>query len=139
MPFRLTRPEPLESQVLRAVLHALSVHPKVARAWRNNTGSGHLKRGDGASQYIRFGFKGSPDIHGFMCDGRALYVECKRPITDVSPEQRLFLDEARRYGCVAFVARSVDDVFSALGQPSVIPTFTVHNDPSEPTYKETAP
>lgn len=110
----LTRPEPLESQVLKAVLHALNVHPAVAKVWRQNTGAGQLTRGSRASQFIRFGFKGSPDIHGYMSDGRALYCEVKRPSGKLKPEQLTFLLEARRAGCVAFVARSVDDVIKNI-------------------------
>ena len=112
---RLTHPEPLEAQVLAAVLRALQHHPKVAKAWRMNTGAGHLshQRG-GQSQFMRFGFKGSPDIHGYLTDGRALYAEVKRPSGKVTPEQEAFIADARKAGCVAFVARSVDDVFAAL-------------------------
>lgn len=112
---RLTRPEPMESQVLRSVLHALRLHPKVARAWRNNTGGAYLAARNGGKQFVQFGFKGAPDICGFLKgSGRALFIECKRPSTKPSSEQQSFLDEASRAGCVAFVARDISDVFTAL-------------------------
>jgi hypothetical protein len=111
---RLKRPAMTEAQVLASVLAALSRHPTVARCWRQNTGSGKLVRGSGVSQYIRFGFKGQPDIGGFMKDGRALYVECKAVGGRLTPEQAAFLEAASAAGCVAFVARNIDDVWEAL-------------------------
>ena len=113
-PFRLTRPEPLEAQVLKAVLRALELHPLVAKAWRINTGAGKLVRKNGASQWINFGVVGGADIWGHMTDGRALYVEVKRPSGDVSPEQNDFIMQAKKVGCVAFIARSADDVMTNL-------------------------
>jgi len=110
----LTQPEPLESQVLRNVLHALSHHPLVARCWRMNTGGAYLAGKGGGQQFVRFGFPGSPDIYGFLKDGRALYVEVKRPSGRVSPEQKAFLEAAAHHGCMAFVARGIDDVMTAL-------------------------
>jgi hypothetical protein len=119
-PLRLTRPEPLETQVLKAVLRALELHPAVAKVWRMNTGAGKLLRANGASQYIQFGFRGSPDIYGFMKDGRAIFCEVKRPSGTVSPEQKAFIQEAQKFGCVAFVARSVEDVLRELKAREVV-------------------
>ena len=114
--FRLEAPEPKERDILPGVLIALAMHPKVKRAWRQNTGAGRLIFADQTkSQFIRFGPKGSPDIHGWLKDGTALYVECKRPTGRIRTEQALWIDEARKCGCVAFVARSVDDVKEYLG------------------------
>jgi hypothetical protein len=111
---RLTRPEPKESQVQSAVLRALELHPAVAKVWRVNTGAGKLLNAKGTSRFIRFGFPGCPDIHGFMKDGRAIYCEVKRPSGEVDERQAAFIDAAKRAGCVAFIARRVDDVFQAL-------------------------
>lgn len=113
-PLRLTRPEPKEADVLKTVLRALELHPSVAKAWRMNTGAGKLLRGNDKSQWIRFGFPGSPDIYGYMKDGRALYCEVKRPSGKVSDEQAAFIQAAKEAGCVAFVARGVEDVTQAL-------------------------
>jgi hypothetical protein len=115
-PFRLTMWEPKETQVLNAVLHALKVHPKVGHAWRVNTAAGKLVHGEAVSKYMEFGFTGCPDIHGYMKDGRALYCEVKRPSGKVTPEQEKFITDAKALGCVAFIARSVDDVFRELKQ-----------------------
>lgn len=109
-PLRLTRPEPKESQVLKAVLRALELHPAVGKVWRMNTGAGKLVRGNGSSQFIRFGFAGSPDIYGYTKDGRAIYCEVKRPSGVISVEQQAFIQDALKHGCVAFVARGADCV-----------------------------
>ena len=113
-PLRLTKPEPKEAQVLKAVLRALELHPAVGKVWRVNTGAGKLLRANGASQFIRFGFPGCPDIQGFTVDGRAIFVEVKRPSGVISPDQAEFIKAAQRAGCVAFIARSVDDVMQGL-------------------------
>ena len=113
--YRLTRPEPTEAAVLNAVLRALRIHPAVAWHARMNTGAGKLQYPDGkTSQFIRFGFPGAPDIIGQLIDGRALYIEVKRPSGRVAPEQKEFLEKAAKHHAVAFVARSVADVFCAL-------------------------
>lgn len=105
---------PTEAQVLAAVMAALSYHPMVGKVWRQNIGAGKLTRGSGASQFIRFGFAGCPDIHGYMKDGRALYCEVKSSSGKVTAEQAEFIFNARQAGCVAFVARSVECVFKGL-------------------------
>lgn len=95
---------------------ALAMHPRVKRAYRMNTGAGRLIFADQTkSQFIRFGPKGSPDIHGWLTDGTALFVECKRPTGRIRPEQAKWIDEAREAGCVAFVARGVECVKENLG------------------------
>ena len=112
----LTRPEPKESQVLKAVLRTLELHPLVSRAWRVNSGAGKLSYGNGkTSQFMKFGFPGCPDIHGYLVDGRALYVEVKRPSGTIDTLQAEFITAAQKNGCVAFVARRIEDVLAALG------------------------
>ena len=114
--FRLKAPEPRERDILPGVLIALAMHPKVKRAYRMNTGAGRLIFADQKkSQFIRFGPKGSPDIHGWLQDGRALFVECKRPTGRIRAEQALWIEEAKKCGCAAFVARGIDDVKEHLG------------------------
>jgi hypothetical protein len=113
-PLRLKRPEPKESDVLSAVLTALAMHPRVAWAHRFNTAAGKLVRASGASQWMRFGFPGCPDVLGQLRDGRALAVEVKRPSGKETPAQRAFLDCVKANGGVAVTARSVDDLLEAL-------------------------
>ena len=104
-----------ESSVLANVLKALLLHPKVREAWRVNTGAHVVPESDsGPRRYIKFGFRGCPDIHGWMRDGRALYVECKRAGENPTEDQAAFLTKAKADGCVAFVARGIDDVLREL-------------------------
>lgn len=112
-PFRLTRPERPESAILWDVLHALKRHPAVADAWRQNTGAMPVGEGK-ARRFVRFGTPGSPDIHGFLKGGRALFVEVKRPSGRVSEAQQAFIDAALAAGCFAMVARSVEELWRAL-------------------------
>lgn len=113
-PFRLKPPEPKEADVLRGVLQALAMHPKVAWAHRFNTAAGKLVRKSGHSQWIRFGFPGCPDVLGQLRDGRLLAVETKRPSGQATPEQLAFLECVRSNGGVAIVARSVSELLEAL-------------------------
>lgn len=113
-PFRLKPPEPREADVLSAVLTALKLHPKVAWAQRMQTGAGKLLRKGGASQWLRFGWVGAPDVVAQLRDGRFMAVECKRPSGSTTPEQDAFLACVAANGGVAVVARSVDDLLEAL-------------------------
>jgi hypothetical protein len=115
--FRLTRPEPTEAAVLSAILKALKLHPAVKHAWRQNTGA-FVVGEKAAKRYFRSGPKGSPDIHGYLRDGRALFIEVKRPSGRITPEQQSFIDDAAGAGCVALVARSVSDVWERLDKES---------------------
>lgn len=110
-------PEPTEAQVLAAVQQALSHHHAVAWHQRMNTGAGKLQYRDGtASQFVRFGFPGCPDIIGQLRDGRFLAVEVKRPSESPKKHQAEFLSQVQANSGVAFVARRVEDVFDALGR-----------------------
>jgi len=113
--FRLKVLEPNEGEVLKAVLSALLYHPLVAEAYRMNTGAGRLLLPNGKiSRFLHFGKCGSPDIHGYLKDGRALFVEVKSASGTVSEEQSAWIENAKKHGCAAFVARSVDDVVREL-------------------------
>lgn len=112
-PFRLRALEPSEAQIQDAILRALRIHPAVGGFWRQNTGA--FAEGEGKNRrFVRFGPKGSPDIHGYLTDGRALFIEVKRPSGRTSPDQQVFLGKAAAAGCAAFVARSVSEAWAAL-------------------------
>ncbi len=115
--FRLTRPEPPESAVMAAVLKYLRLRKdRVAWVERLNSGAGQLAFADGArSQWMRFAWRGAPDLLGQLTDGRILCVEVKAPSGRLRPDQEAFLNTVRCQGGVAFVARSVDDVKEHLG------------------------
>jgi hypothetical protein len=104
---------------MSAVLKRLRLHPKVHWVERMNSGAGQLKFSDGgASQWIRFGWRGAPDLIGQLkaeYGGVILCVECKTRTGRLRPEQEMFLNQVRCGGGIAFVARSQDDVEEYLG------------------------
>ena len=116
----LPRPE---SEIVRAILDYLATRRDVV-AWRNNVGA--VTEGE---RFIRFGVKGLPDIIGwqaviadlatndvpaFLPYARFLALEVKAPGAPIRPQQAAFLERARAAGCLAFVARSIDDVRRGL-------------------------
>lgn len=114
--FRLTAPEPAERVVLNAVVKRLRLHPRVAWVERLNSGAGQIAFADGGkSQWMRFAWRGAPDLIGQLTDGTILCVEVKRPSGRLRPDQEMFLATVRNQGGCAFVARSVDDVVEHLG------------------------
>lgn len=102
-----------ESGVLNAVCQFLSVHGIFH--WRNNTGAYRIK-----NRFIRYGFPGSSDIAGVCPDGRALYVECKKPGGRLSPLQREFLDKINGLGAVGITADGVESLEKQLKKRGVI-------------------
>lgn len=115
--FRLKAPEPPEATVLNAVLRYLRLRKdRVAWVQRLNSGAGQLAFTDGTkSQWMRFSWRGAPDLIGQLTDGRILCIEVKRPSGKLRPDQEAFLNVVRCQGGVAFVARSTDDVKEQLG------------------------
>lgn len=116
-PFKLQRPEPTEAMILSDVLSCLKQLQAMGKiCWhaRMNSGAGKLQYGAKASQFIRFGFPGMPDVLGQLPGGRLLAIEVKRPSGKVTDDQAAFLEKAGHYGALAFVARSVDDVLEHI-------------------------
>lgn len=102
---------PLEADSLREVMQALKTHNLVAWCERQNTGAAKV-----GGRFIKFGFKGCADILGQLKDGRFLAVEVKKPKGGkLSIEQAFFLERVRKHGGVSFVATSLHDVFTELG------------------------
>ena len=100
-----------EAAALVEVLKALRTHPAVAWAERMNTGAAKVE-----GRFIRFGFKGCPDVLGQLKDGRLLGVEVKAQAGRLRPEQALFLERIRCAGGVAFVARDLREGLRGLGE-----------------------
>ena len=98
-----------ESAALVEVLKALKAHPAVAWCERMNSGAARI-----GARFVRFGFKGCPDVLGQLCDGRLLGVEVKGPTGKLRPEQSVFLERIRGAGGVAFMARDCRDVLREL-------------------------
>lgn len=101
---------PTEAQILKAVLAFLRRHPKVAIAYRVNSGT--FREGE---RFIRANTqRGMTDICGTLKDGRALYVEVKSATGRVQPHQQAFIDKAAAAGALAGIVRSVDDTQELL-------------------------
>lgn len=102
--------EPTEAEILKAIMQYLRVHPKVAKVWRQNSGT--FKEG---SRFIRANTaRGMSDIMGVLKSGRTLAIECKAKRGILHDHQKEFLDSISAAGGLAFVARSVDDVIRIL-------------------------
>ncbi|HXT04661.1 MAG TPA: VRR-NUC domain-containing protein [Casimicrobiaceae bacterium] len=98
-----------ERDVLKGVLRALELHPRVAWAARMNVVAQKID-----DRFVRAGFPGLSDVVGMLRDGRFLAVEVKRPGGQPTTAQVEFLGLVSRSGGVAFVARSVEDVMRGL-------------------------
>ena len=98
-----------EAAALLEVLKALNTHPAVAWCERMNSGAARI-----GSRFVRFGFKGCPDVLGQLRDGRLLGMEVKAKTGRLRPEQTIFLERIRGAGGVAFVARDLRDVLREL-------------------------
>ena len=55
-------------------------------------------------RFVRFGFKGCPDVLGQLRDGRLLGVEVKAQAGRLRPEQAVFLERIRGAGGVGLLA-----------------------------------
>ena len=98
-----------EAAALVEVLKALKAHSDVA--WCERMTSGAFRIG---KRFVRFGWKGCPDVLGQLKDGRLLAVEVKSRTGKLRPEQAVFLERIRCAAGVAFVARDCRDVFCEL-------------------------
>jgi hypothetical protein len=110
LPRTRARPTLAEAAALAEVLRALRAHPRVALAHRMNSGA--IRAG---TRYVKFGFRGCPDVLGQLTNGMLLAVEAKAPRGRLRPEQADFLATVNRAGGVGFVARSLRDVVHELG------------------------
>lgn len=111
---------PTEAAILKAILQYLALCPKVALAWRVNSGAvrgSYTRKSDGVTRerFVRFnGAPGISDVIGCMKGGRLIAVEVKRPGKKATEDQASFLDAVRKAGGVAILAYSVDDVVKAM-------------------------
>lgn len=105
----------LQSQVMAYLNLIAGLHAR-----RQN--SGKVKTIHGS--WVQLAPLGTPDIVGHMPDGRALYIELKKPgekphgprDRERWKAQEDFIEEAARRNCVAFRARSLEDVARHIGE-----------------------
>ncbi len=95
-----------EKQELEACL--LLLHRIGCTVHRHNTGGMRMKNADGSYRYVRFNEAGYPDISGHTSDGKAVYWEVKRHGGRATTEQRLFIDQAIKNGCLAGIGTCAD-------------------------------
>lgn len=81
------------------------------RIWRQNTGVARM-----GGRIVAFGIPGQADLSGLLPGGIRLEIECKTEDGRLSIEQRNFQCMIQRFGGVYVVARSVDDVWRAIGK-----------------------
>jgi len=115
--FKLKQLEPKEQDVLNSVLIYLAIEKQRGRVvWfeRMNSGATKYQDRNGRQRFVRYGFKGCPDIHGMLTDGRPLYLEVKKPSGRVKLEQQEFIDRAHAHGAAAAIVRSVEDAAEAI-------------------------
>ena len=86
-----------ERDELKACLELLEIHPKVAFAYRANTGMSRFGE-PGSERYVRFGPTGQPDITGLLVGGRRLDWEVKRKGKKPTPDQNAFLARSQAAG-----------------------------------------
>lgn len=98
-----------EHAIQNAIRIALSEYATVFRA---NVGSGMTYDG----RHFETGLpKGFSDLFGFRhSDGKVFFIEVKTPSGRLSKEQKHFLEQMRKHGAVAGVARSVEDALKII-------------------------
>lgn len=86
------------------------------RLWRANVGVARIggpRRAGG--RVVRFGIPGQADLTGILPGGLRLEIEVKGADGRQTEEQRSFQRMIERFGGVYVLARSVQDVWQAVG------------------------
>lgn len=101
--------KPLERNVLRAIIQALRLDPRVASVERNQ--SGVFREGD---RFIRVGTRGKLDLTCYLKDGRYIEIEVKRPGGKPKPHQAARIEQIRQAGGLAGYATSPEEALALL-------------------------
>ena len=104
-----------ERDLINRILREVSLRwPTSVRLFRNSVGMVHY--GDTPfRRTLRYGLApGSADLIGIGPGGQFISIEVKTGKQQLAPRQRAWLDMVRNQGGVALVARSVEDVITAL-------------------------
>lgn len=100
-----------ERDIQKAILDYLTLKHIVC--WRSNSGTATADS-RGKQYWIRLAPRGTPDIVGYLPDGRFLGIEVKKKGGIVSQEQQDFLDKVNIAGGLGFVAYGLDDVMKRM-------------------------
>jgi len=104
-----------EGDVIKAVDEWLSF--RRIPHWRINSGALKTPRG----RLVRFGARGMSDFFAIGPEGRAIWIECKRPHGGiVSAAQREFIDCVNRHGGVGVVVSSAEGLETQLKEAGLI-------------------
>jgi len=106
-----------ESEIQAAIVKAARKHPAIGRVFRVNSGTFKSFAGS----IVQGAPKGTPDLIGFLTDGRFMAVEVKVPGEFPTPEQRAFLADLNACGGLGFVATSVDSFLRFLADTVTMP------------------
>lgn len=101
-----------ENLVKNAIFLYLQTIKAVVPLFWQNASVGIYDPGKGCFRrpVSKFQISGVSDILGILADGRFIAIEVKSKKGRLSIDQNIFLEEIKRNGGVAFMARSVDDV-----------------------------
>lgn len=102
----------LHTRLVKDVLIAIGGSGK-AIVWRNETGMALNIR---TEEKFTYGFKGSPDIIGFLENGKFVGFECKTGESSQSKEQKVFEAACNRMNAHYFVVHSPDEAREYLAQ-----------------------
>lgn len=86
------------------------------RIWRANVGVAQMGR-----RIVRFGVPGQADLTGILPGGIRLEIEVKTNAGQQTAEQKNYQRIIERFGGVYVLARSVDDVWAAIGRHLHVP------------------
>lgn len=74
---------------------------------------GKVRTADG--RYFDTGLpRGFSDLFGFRPDGQIFFIEVKNENGKLRPEQKIFIEQMRKRGALAGVARSVEDAMEIV-------------------------
>lgn len=95
-----------ETDLVKAILLEFGSRPDL-RLWRQNCGAVPMKGG----RFVRFGIPGMSDIMGVLApSGQFVCIECKTATGRLTQAQKSWLAMVTKFGGLAIVARSVEDV-----------------------------
>ena len=99
-----------EKSIQNAILRTFGTRPDM-RIWRMNTGAARY-----GQTTVHFGVPGQADLSGILPGGIRLEIEVKSGSWKQSDDQLAYQQMIQRFGGVYVLARSVDDVWRAIGQ-----------------------